>query len=213
MFAFGLLLLSFYTVNAFQGMSTRSACSSMTMLFNLGDKKVEAMSADGNLAGLVGSDVEAPNWDPLNLADQVSDETLQWYRAAELKHARICMLAALGLSVQPVFHLPDPVFDSDLGYGVVTKLYAERPEAIWQILLAIAAIETNTLFSNGQGEGGNLGWDPLNLQTKLTPTNEQKEEMQLRELKNGRLAMLGTSALLIQEFVTGYGPYEQLMKH
>ena len=39
------------------------------------------------------------------------------------------------------------------------------------------------------------------------------EEMQLRELKNGRLAMLGTSALLIQEYVTGYGPYEQLMVH
>lgn len=125
------------------------------------------------------------------------------------------MLAALGLSVQPVFHLPDPVFNSDLGYGVVTKLYAERPEAIWQILLALAAIETFFLFKNGQGEAGDLGWDPLDLQNKLglSADKSKLEEMQLRELKNGRLAMLGTSALLIQEYVTGYGPYEQLMKH
>ena len=61
------------------------------------------------------------------------------------------MLAALGLSVQPAFHLPDPVFDTTLGYGAVTKLFAERPEAIWQILLALAAIETSSLFKNGQG--------------------------------------------------------------
>ena len=167
------------------------------------------------IESLVGSDVEAPFFDPLNLASEVTDETLDWYRAAELKHARICMLAALGLSVQPVFHLPDPVFDSTLGYGAVTKLYAERPEAVWQILIALTAIETVSLFKNGQGSGGDLDWDPLNLQVKLGLKDdpEKMEEMQLRELKNGRLAMIGTSALLIQEYVTGYGPYEQLMVH
>lgn len=165
--------------------------------------------------GLVGADVEAGEWDPIGLSNGASDETISWYRAAELKHARICMLASLGLSVQPAFHLPDPVFDSNLGYGVVTKLYAERPEAIWQILLAIAAIETSSLFKNGQGNAGDLGWDPLDLQNKLGLNADpaKKEEMQLRELKNGRLAMLGTSAMLLQEQVTGYGPYEQLFKH
>ncbi len=125
------------------------------------------------------------------------------------------MLAALGLSVQPVFHLPDKVFDSTLGYGVVSKLYAERPEAIWQILLAIAAVETFSLFKNGQGVAGDLGFDPLDLQTKLKLKEDPNKfaEMQLRELKNGRLAMIGTSALLLQEAVTGFGPYEQLLKH
>ena len=123
------------------------------------------------------------------------------------------MLASLGLSVAPVVHLPDTVFDSTLGYGAVTKLYAERPEAIWQIIAAIAAVEVSTLFQNGQGVAGDLGWDPLSLQTKLKLQGDKLEEMQLRELKNGRLAMLGTSALLLQEQVTGYGPYEQLFPH
>lgn len=99
--------------------------------------------------------------------------------------------------------------------GAVTKLMAERPEAVWQILTAIAAIETVTLFKNGQGAAGDLGFDPLDLQTKLGFKSDQSlfDEMKLRELKNGRLAMIGTSALLIQEVVTGYGPYEQLLKH
>jgi len=103
---------------------------------------------------------------------------------------------------------------STLGYGAVTKLYTERPEAIFQILLALAAIETASLFKNGQGVAGDLEWDPLDLQNKLGLNADpaKKEEMQLRELKNGRLAMLGTSAMLVQEFVTGLGPYDQLLK-
>lgn len=125
------------------------------------------------------------------------------------------MLAALGLSVQPAFHLPDPVFDSTLGYGVLSKLSAERPEALYQIILAIAAVEVFTLFKDGQGVAGDLSFDPLDLQTKLglKENSEKFSEMQLRELKNGRLAMIGTAALLLQEAVTGYGPYEQLLKH
>ena len=125
------------------------------------------------------------------------------------------MLAALGLSVAPVYHLPDPVFESSLGYGALSKLWSERPEAVVQIVLALAAIEVSTLFKNGQGSAGNLGWDPLNLKTKLGLTEDSAkfEEYQLRELKNGRLAMIGASALLLQEYVTGFGPYEQLVKH
>lgn len=35
--------------------------------------------------GLVGSDVEAPNFDPLQLSAGRSEETVNWYRSAELK--------------------------------------------------------------------------------------------------------------------------------
>ena len=59
---------------------------------------------------------------------------------------------------------PDDVFVSTRGYGALEKLSAERPEAVVQIVLALAAIEVFSLFKDGQGEGtGDLGFDPLNL--------------------------------------------------
>ena len=71
------------------------------MMFNFGknNKKVEppapqkatkavqkpAPVVNQFAGGLVGSDVEAPEFDPLQLSTGKSEETLAWYRAAELK--------------------------------------------------------------------------------------------------------------------------------
>lgn len=47
---------------------------------------VSKKSASSDFAyGLVGSDVEVPNFDPFGLSSGKSEETVQWYRAAELK--------------------------------------------------------------------------------------------------------------------------------
>ena len=40
----------------------------------------------------IGTATEVGFFDPLNLSE-TDDETLRWYRAAELKHGRVCMLA------------------------------------------------------------------------------------------------------------------------
>ena len=213
-------------MSAFQAPVSKRASTSLNA-FNFGNlgkkspKKAAAPAAPAAPAptpssffagGLVGSDVEVPDWDPFKLSDGRSAETLSWYRAAELKHARICMLACLGLWTQPGLHLPDPVFDSTGGIGALQKLGEERPEAIFQIVAAIAAVETFTLFKDGQGEAGDLGWDPLELQKYFKMDDaSNREAMQLKELKNGRLAMIGASAMLVQEGITGYGPYEQLL--
>ena len=205
-------------MSAFQAPVTKRASSSLNA-FNFGKKSKAApvpapapTPSSFFAGGLVGSDVEVPDWDPFKLSEGRSAETLSWYRAAELKHARICMLACLGLWTQPGLHLPDPVFDSQGGIGALQKLGAERPEAIFQIVAAIAAVETFTLFKDGQGEAGDLGWDPLELQKYFKMDDpDNRESMQLKELKNGRLAMIGASAMLVQEGITGYGPYEQLL--
>lgn len=47
--------------------------------------KTAPVAVSGFANGLVGSDVEAPEFDPLNLSSGVSEDTLNWYRAAELK--------------------------------------------------------------------------------------------------------------------------------
>jgi hypothetical protein len=77
----------------------------MQMMFNFGKKKqapaapskggksapkgksapVKQSMSSGFAGGLVGSDVEAPEFDPLQLSVGRSEETLAWYRAAELK--------------------------------------------------------------------------------------------------------------------------------
>ena len=49
---------------------------------------------------------------------------------------------------------------------------------------------------------GNLGFDPLG----LYPKDEASQmEMQLKELKNGRLAMIAITAFAVQEFVSNTG--------
>ncbi|CEM00977.1 unnamed protein product [Vitrella brassicaformis CCMP3155] len=174
------------------------------------------LQAEGPPGGLVGSDIEAPNFDPWKLAaGDLEPETLSWYRAAELKHGRICMLAALGLTTQEVVQLPDPsgVFSETKGIPALVKVANERPGAIIQLLLAIGAIEVAALNRADSAAPGDLGFDPLNLQQKLglASNPEAFEKMQLRELKNGRLAMVATAGMLIQQFLTGQATLEQLL--
>ena len=177
-------------------------------------KKVSApakvFTPSGNFAyGLVGSDTEAGEFDPLGFSSQVDETTVQWYRAAELKHGRVCMVAALGLFFAPTnakFHwVPDSIFEEQGGIAALNKIGAERPEAILQILTAIAAVEVVSLLRGGVSTG-DLGWDPLNFKARYV----DQDAMQLRELKNGRLAMLGTTAMLLQESISGKGVWEQL---
>lgn len=68
------------------------------------------MRVEGACAELVGSDIEFPSFDPLKFTKGASPEKVAWYRAAELKHGRVAMLASLGQLVQYYYHLPDKVF-------------------------------------------------------------------------------------------------------
>lgn len=65
--------------------------------------------------GLVGYDIETGGlFDPLGFGRNCPPEQMQWYRAAELKHGRVCMLAALGQITQHFTHWNDPsgIFDN-----------------------------------------------------------------------------------------------------
>jgi hypothetical protein len=54
---------------------------------------------------------------------------------------------------------------------------------------------------------GDFGWDPANIRPK---SEDKLDELQTKELKNGRLAMIGTAGMLLQNYVTGQGVWEQL---
>lgn len=161
-----------------------------------------------DISGIVGSDVEVPEFDPLGLAKNKDEETLGWYRAAELKHGRVCMLASVGYLVQGLYHLPDGPFEASKPIDALLKVSSERPLAAVQIAIAIAALEVLGASIQKYTAPGDLTFDPLGLKPE---DPEELAELQLKELKNGRLAMLATAGLAAQEYVTGQGPVEQLL--
>jgi len=166
------------------------------------------MKLQGAAEGLVGTDIEYPEFDPFGLTKDISEDKIFWYRAAELKHGRVAMLAALGQISQYYFRIGDPVFNQgDKPFKALEQVLAERPLAAVQIILAIFAVEAFGQF-NQVKEGaapGDLGFDPLGLK----PSDpETWEKVQLRELKNGRLAMLAIAGMLLTEYTTGNGVLE-----
>ena len=167
------------------------------------------MKLFGPAEGGVGSDIEYPEFDPFGLTKNVTPETYFWYRSAELKHGRVAMLASLGIIFSYYFQFPDPVFNqSDKPFEAVVQVFTERPLAAVQILLAIFAVEAYGQFNQVKPDAvpGDLGFDPLGLK----PSDpETWEKVQLRELKNGRLAMLAIAGQLFTEYSTGgIGPLE-----
>merc|ERR1712151_679285 len=50
-------------------------------------------------------------WDPLGLSANLGPGEIAYFRDAELKHGRVCMLASLGIVVQERFH---PLFGGDI---------------------------------------------------------------------------------------------------
>jgi hypothetical protein len=156
---------------------------------------------------LVGTDLEFPEFDPSGFSKRADEKTMFWYRSAELKHGRIAMLAALGQIFQSYVQLGDPVFNQgSKPLKALEQVCSERPLAAVQIGLAIFAVEAFGQFQQKQtGVPGDLNFDPLGLK----PDDEETwEKVQLRELKNGRLAMLAIAGMLYTEFVTGNGVIE-----
>ncbi|KAJ1411513.1 chlorophyll a/b-binding protein domain-containing protein [Ochromonadaceae sp. CCMP2298] len=196
MFAILLIVALVAVTNAFAPVSRVATKSSLSMrLQGVGEE-------------IVGSDIEFPSFDPWEFSKDCDESKMFWYRSAELKHGRVAMLAALGQITQYYVQLGDPVFSNgDKPLKAMEKVFSERPLAAIQILLAIFAVEAFGQF-NQVKEGaapGDLGFDPLGLKPE---DPEVWEKVQLRELKNGRLAMLAIAGMLYTELLSGNGVLE-----
>ncbi|GKY94929.1 hypothetical protein MPSEU_000457800 [Mayamaea pseudoterrestris] len=158
---------------------------------------------DGSLVGDIG-------FDPFGFAK--TKEDLLNYREAEIKHARLAMLAAAGW---PLSELWDKKIAVALGLAPVVGVDGRAPSLLngglgkvspiyWIVVLAAAAAIDVYGISKAKSNdpsyfAGNLGFDPLGLYPKET---EGQKRMQLAELKNGRLAMIAITAFAVQEKVT-----------
>lgn len=170
------------------------------------------LALDGSMAGDVG-------FDPLGLAD--SPANLTRYREAEIRHARLAMLAAAGWPLSELWDKKiaslvgmDPVLDSAGRVPSVLNGGMDRISPFyWVGCIGLAgAIELLGLANVSKKEGyfpGNYGFDPLG----LYPTGEGAEKgqkwMQTAEIKNGRLAMLAITGFALQEFVTHISVIDQ----
>eukprot|EP00581_Thalassiosira_minuscula_P009852 CAMPEP_0183705830 /NCGR_PEP_ID=MMETSP0737-20130205/2833_1 /TAXON_ID=385413 /ORGANISM="Thalassiosira miniscula, Strain CCMP1093" /LENGTH=206 /DNA_ID=CAMNT_0025933087 /DNA_START=23 /DNA_END=643 /DNA_ORIENTATION=+ len=156
-----------------------------------------------------GGDKSSKNFDPVGFAER-SPEWLNWFREAELKHGRQAMLATVGLVVPEFVRIPGQQFSFEAVPNVLDAHDALLDTSMKQILLwvglaeamSIAAVNNLNTFDRAPGD---FGFDPLG----LYPTDPAKqEEMKLKELKNGRLAMVAIGGMIHGAIVTGKGfPY------
>merc|ERR1712083_1287324 len=151
-------------------------------------------------------------WDPLGLgADEAS---LYRRRVVEIKHGRVCMVAFLGMTVGPndlvvpSHQLLSPSLDlhfDDIPGGIAA--ITAVPAAGWLQIIALIGVHELTVAKQDYTK------EPGEINTFLGFKPEDPEvfkSKQLKELKNGRLAMIAVLGELMAQQVSGYGTYEQL---
>jgi len=138
-------------------------------------------------------------FDPLGFTKVGDEESFRVLRIAELKHARVAMMAALGAVVQPAIKFPG-FGDVPAGLGAVTTAPGSYG---FVVLFVIAGVLETAVWTEDPGkEPGNFG-DPLGL-------GMYDEDMRNKELNNGRFAMFAALGLILAELATGETGLDQL---
>lgn len=149
-------------------------------------------------------------FDPLGFSNFFDVKFLQ---EAEIKHARICMLAVLGIIVNEFYtlpfyqgapKLPTPVHDWGVAQGSLQQLLLWT--SAWEIIVGVPAV-VQMMSLGSPRRPGEFSFDPLG----LAKTNEAFKKNGTAELVNGRLAMIAVGGLLHQQFLTQMTPVQQLM--
>jgi len=190
---------SLRTTSRRAAVSTRS--SSVRMMAEM-SKSVPFLPKPANCEGA--GDV---GFDPLGFSDYYD---IKFLREAELKHGRICMLAALGWVFPELWHIPSPdgVFSAMNPLAAVGTIPALGAIQIVLGMFAMEAISWNKVYNGAAGgldKPGDFGFDPLNL-----GSGDKRAHMELAEVKNGRLAMIAVGGFIHQALLTNQGALAQL---
>jgi len=158
-----------------------------------------------NLEGYVGDF----GFDPLRFSDFVP---MDFLREAELKHGRQAMLAWTGFCAVDmgfkIYPFPEAyegltsvtAHDALIEQGAMSQLF------LWiglaEVVSSVALVQM--LFEDSGRKPGDYGLDPVGfLKGK---SDEEVAEMELKELQNGRLAMMAFSGVVTQAVLT-QGPF------
>lgn len=126
-----------------------------------------------------------------------------------MKHGRAAMLATVGFVVPEFFRIPGAQFSFE-AIPKVIDAHDALPDSMIQIFGWISFLEACTFpalanMNEYDREPGDFGFDPMG----LYPTDPEKQkEYKLKELKNGRLAMIAIGGMVAGSSITGHGfPY------
>jgi len=157
------------------------------------------------LDGWVGGE---KGFDPIRVSDIMDPYYL---REAELKHGRICMLATIGwVTVDADIHFQAEMFQ---GVSVIDAHNKMVEAGVMQQMLSIVGVcELFSLYLLKEGLQGKIkraAGDYFIGKNFLPKDEEAKKSMQLKELENGRLAMLAFSGICTQGclFPESHFPY------
>ena len=162
------------------------------------------LPAPPNLKGYVGD----AGFDPLRISDYFP---MDYLREAELKHGRICMLAWTGYVVVDL-GLRIPALPQE--WEGLTSATAHDPlvayGSLGNLLVWIAMAEMVSWIGVSQmlqGSGRAPGDFGLGVGLLEGKSEDEVNSMKLKELKNGRLAMLAFSGVVTQSVLTGGGGF------
>merc|ERR1719454_2207962 len=137
-------------------------------------------------------------FDPLGFSEIMP---MDWLREAEIKHCRVSMLAFVGFIFTDFYTLPGYEFttleahDAGVANGSMSQLL------LWIGLIEIFSFIGIDQMLRGSGrEPGDFGFDPVGF---IAEGGKKKEEMQMKELANGRLAMFAFGGAVTQAVLTG----------
>uniref|UniRef100_A0A7S1Q8V5 Uncharacterized protein n=1 Tax=Alexandrium catenella TaxID=2925 RepID=A0A7S1Q8V5_ALECA len=152
-------------------------------------------------AAQVGAVAPLGFFDPLGFCPPGDEGKFRGLRAAELKHGRVAMMAAIGAVAQHYIRFPFlglPGAPSGLkATSVIPSSYA------WTILVFVCAIvELLVWTQDPRREVGDFG-NPLGVKM-------YDEDMRNRELNNGRFAMFAAIGIIAGELATGKDAVQQL---
>lgn len=157
-------------------------------------------------------------FDPLGLG--ANDERLKWFAEAERVHARWAMLGVAGILAQEITH-PEVFWYTS---GAEVKLPFNLAGLVAFELFVMHWVESKRGYD--VLKPGSQDQDPVFSQYKLAPHEVgypggvfapfvpgNLEELKLKEIKNGRLAMLAFIGFTMAAQVTGLNPLAALSEH
>ena len=135
-------------------------------------------------------------FDPLDLAD--TPESLAWYREAEVKHARLAMLAAFGWPVSEVTNFGKLLTNDGRAPSLLNGGLGEINGIYWGAVIALAVYWESKGLDKQYGKKDNylpgmLGFDPL---------GKDSPAMREAEITNGRVAMIAITVFALEEALT-----------